>query len=78
MSNCNAKCVVDWPPFLADANAKPEGDWALVDVKDKDGQTKKMWAYGGWPLYRYGKDQKPGDVNGNGIGGAWRVAKPGN
>ncbi|WP_328891976.1 hypothetical protein [Streptomyces sp. NBC_00316] len=27
--------------------------------------------YGGWPVYRYAGDTKPGDLNGQGIGGTW-------
>jgi hypothetical protein len=31
---------------------------------------------GGHPLYRYSGDTKPGDVNGQGIGGVWSAAGP--
>lgn len=75
VSGCNSKCAADWPPFFAAAEAKAEGAWTLVGIKDKDGETRKMWAHGGWPLYRYTKDKNPGDVNGNGLWGLWRAAK---
>ena len=33
-------------------------------------------AYNGKPLYLWARDTKPGDVNGDGVGGVWTVAKP--
>ncbi len=47
MSACVDKCIQNWPPFVAGDGAMAEGDWTLVDVKDKDGTMKKMWAYDG-------------------------------
>ena len=75
MSACTDKCIEAWPPFLAAEGAMIEGDWTLVDVIDKDGATKKMWAFKGWPLYLWVKDAKAGDVTGDGVGGVWHVAK---
>jgi predicted lipoprotein with Yx(FWY)xxD motif len=70
-SNCDAKCLKNWPAFHADAKAKVEGEWTLV--KDADG--KDMWAYEGKPLYMFAKDKKAGDMTGDGVGGVWHVAK---
>ena len=70
-SNCDAKCMKNWPPFHAEAKAKAEGEWSLV--KDADG--KEMWAYEGKPLYMFAKDKKAGDMTGDGVGGVWHVAK---
>ena len=75
-SACVDKCIVNWPPFLAGDGAMAEGEWTLVDVTDKDGAKKKMWAYDGWPLYLFIKDAKAGDITGDGVGGVWHVAKP--
>jgi predicted lipoprotein with Yx(FWY)xxD motif len=75
MSACTDKCIENWPPFLAGDGAMAEGEWTLVDVKDKDGAMKKMWAYDGWPLYLFVKDAKPGEVTGDGAGGVWHAAK---
>ncbi len=74
---CVDKCIVNWPPFLAGEGAMAEGDWTIVDVVDKDGAAKKMWAYDGWPLYYWIKDAKPGDTTGDGVGGTWHVVKQG-
>ena len=74
-STCVDKCIVNWPPFLAAADAKAEGDWTIVDVVDKDGKTVKMWAYDAKPLYWFSKDAKSGDVTGEGLGEVWYVVK---
>ena len=71
-SSCYGECAAAWPPYLANAHAKPEGDWTLVARTD----GSRMWAYRHRPLYTYGEDKNPGDVNGNGVGGFWQVAKP--
>ncbi len=75
-SACTGKCIAAWPPFLADSGAMAEGDWTMVDVTDKDGAMKKMWAYKGMPLYLWVKDSKPGDVTGDMVGGVWHIATP--
>ena len=72
---CVDKCIVNWPPFLAEDGAMAEGKWTIVDVVDKDGAAKKMWAYDGWPLYYWIKDTAPGDTTGDGVGGTWHVVK---
>ncbi|HEY7750201.1 MAG TPA: hypothetical protein VH933_16190 [Aestuariivirgaceae bacterium] len=71
-SNCYDDCAVNWPPYLASADAKAEGEWTLVERKD----GSKMWAYESKPLYTYIDDKKPGDVTGDGKGEVWHVAKP--
>jgi predicted lipoprotein with Yx(FWY)xxD motif len=76
-SACVDKCIVNWPPFLAPEGAMAEGEWTIVDVVDKDGAAKKMWAYDGWPLYTWVNDAKPGDTTGDGVGGVWHVVKEG-
>jgi predicted lipoprotein with Yx(FWY)xxD motif len=70
-SNCYDKCATNWPPFMAAADAKAEGEWTIVDRTD----GSKMWAYEGKPLYLYIEDKKAGDVTGEGKGGVWHLAK---
>jgi predicted lipoprotein with Yx(FWY)xxD motif len=70
-SNCYDKCAVNWPPLKADAGAAANGEWSVVERKD----GSKMWAYKGQPLYTFIGDKKAGDVNGDGKGGVWHVAK---
>lgn len=53
-------CVALWPPVLADAKAKPVGDWTII--KRSDGALQ--WAYDHQPLYTSILDQAPGDTRG--------------
>ncbi len=52
-------CIQKWPPFLADADAAPDGPWSLITRDD----GAKQWAYQGHPLYRSIKDHRAGDLN---------------
>jgi predicted lipoprotein with Yx(FWY)xxD motif len=70
-SNCNGDCAKKWPPLMAAADAKDDGDWTVVARDD----GSKMWAYEGKPLYHWINDKKPGDVTGDGVGGVWHAAK---
>jgi predicted lipoprotein with Yx(FWY)xxD motif len=69
-SACYDTCAKNWPPFMASAKAKPEGEWTVVERKD----GTKMWAYDGKPLYTFIKDKKPGEVMGDGVNGVWHAA----
>jgi predicted lipoprotein with Yx(FWY)xxD motif len=73
-SNCYDQCAVNWPPFMASADAMAEGDWTIVERTD----GSKQWAYQGKPLYLWVQDKAPGDVTGEGKGdGTWHVAVAG-
>jgi len=69
-TNCYDKCATNWPPLAADASAKADGDFSIVDRTD----GTKMWAYKGKPLYLWVKDTKAGDTTGDGVGGVWHTA----
>ena len=71
-SACNGPCAANWPPLMARAEDKPQGDWSIV-MRDDGG---RQWAYKGRPLYHWVKDQKPGDKTGDGFNGRWFTAKP--
>jgi predicted lipoprotein with Yx(FWY)xxD motif len=71
-SACNGQCAVNWPPLAAAEGAAPAGDWTIVTRAD----GARQWAYKGKPLYRWIKDQKAGDVTGDGVGSVWHLAKP--
>jgi len=70
VSNCYDKCAAAWPPAMASADAKADGDFTLV--KRTDGSM--MWAYKGMPLYLWIKDTKPGDTTGDMVGNVWHTA----
>jgi predicted lipoprotein with Yx(FWY)xxD motif len=71
-SNCNGPCATNWPPLMASAGAKADGDWTVV--KRDDGSMQ--WAYKSKPLYTWVKDTKAGDVTGDGVNQVWHVATP--
>ena len=71
-SVCNGQCATSWPPFMAGATDQPGGDWTIVTRDD----GSKQWAWGGQPLYYWAKDQKPGDVTGDGFNKVWHAVRP--
>jgi predicted lipoprotein with Yx(FWY)xxD motif len=70
-SACNGPCAANWPPLAAAADAKASGDWSMITRDD----GSKQWAYKGKPVYLWSKDQKPGDMTGDGFNGIWHVVK---
>ncbi|MFF3323948.1 SCO0930 family lipoprotein [Streptomyces sp. NPDC002889] len=75
-SNCEGDCAKAWPVVAAGgASAAPGTDADLIgEVTRADGS--KQLTIDGWPMYRYAKDTKPGDVKGQGVGGTWYAASP--
>ena len=69
-SVCNGECAVKWPPLMAAADAKDEGEFTVVTRDD----GTKMWAHEGWPLYYWYEDVAAGDIKGDGVGGVWHLA----
>lgn len=70
-SACNGPCATLWPPLMAGADAKPEGDYSVITRDD----GSKQWAYKGRPLYYYQADKAAGDRNGDNFRDVWHVAK---
>lgn len=70
-SKCNGPCAVLWPPAMAAADAKPEGD--LSPITREDGT--RQWAYKGKPVYTYAPDKKAGDVTGDNFKDVWHIIK---
>ncbi|MFC4021901.1 hypothetical protein ACFOW4_28725 [Micromonospora sp. GCM10011542] len=75
-SNCVEKCAQVWPPALTDGNPQLNGlsDDKVGSVTRQDG-TRQL-TIGGWPVYRYIGDKKPGQWKGQGVGGTWFVVAP--
>ncbi|MFI7002056.1 hypothetical protein [Nocardia sp. NPDC050175] len=77
-SNCNGDCAVTWPPLLVSRGQAlyVDGiDPALTGfVERADGSCQIT--VGGWPVYYFSKDQKPGDLLGQGVGGTWFAVAP--
>ncbi|MDW6061985.1 hypothetical protein SAZ11_33130 [Streptomyces sp. FXJ1.4098] len=77
-SNCEGACATTWPPVLIApggkifvAGVKPS---TIGVIKRADG-TRQV-TINGWPVYRFSKDAKPGDTNGQGVGGTWFGVTP--
>lgn len=51
-------CTDYWPPVYAAADAKPVGNWTILERND----GKKQWAYKGRALYTSFLDRGPGDT----------------
>ncbi|MDT9692633.1 hypothetical protein Q5762_30745 [Streptomyces sp. P9(2023)] len=77
-STCNDACATTWPPVVV----KPGGRIFIDGVRKSDvGVVKRddgnlQVTVGGWPVYRFNKDLRPGDTNGQGVGGTWFGVTP--
>ncbi|SDT54713.1 hypothetical protein [Actinoplanes derwentensis] len=77
-TNCVDACAVKWPPVTI----KQKGKVYLAGVDpDEIGAIKRedgdvQLTVGGWPVYRFAEDEKPGDLNGEGVGGTWFAVGP--
>ena len=73
-SACDTDCIAVWPALTSskDVKAGPGTDAALLK-EAKLGEGAEQAVYGGWPLYYYVGDSRPGDVNGQGLDGEWFV-----
>ena len=70
-SACTGGCAQAWPAAMAGASDQPSGKWTMEAA---DGG--KQWAYDGKRVYRFAKDTKPGDKNGDNFRDVWHVVKP--
>lgn len=66
-SVCNGDCAVKWPPVAAQGEVKEP-----YSVVTRDDGSKQL-AFKGQPLYLWVADQKPGDRNGDKVGGVWHI-----
>ena len=72
VSNCYETCAERWPPLMGDAAMDLPKNYSLIERKDGMQQV----AYKGQPLYLWIKDEKPGDMTGDGVKGVWHTARP--
>lgn len=81
VSTCAGDCIRSWPPLLEQGQPVLAGKGVTASrigtVKRLDGTTQVT--YGGWPLYYYYKDAKPGDPTGHDVkdqGAEWYLVSP--
>ncbi|MGQ8364537.1 hypothetical protein [Glaciecola sp. 1036] len=85
VSNCNPEegapaggsadpesCAGKWPPLLADETADVQAPFSLIERADQTMQ----WSYNGFALYTFIDDSSQGDINGDGAGGVFDLARP--
>lgn len=74
-SACEGDCVAKWPIFyrkdLKVAAGLEAGLFGVITRADGSKQN----TFNGWPLYYFANDKAEGDVNGEGVGAVWFVAK---
>jgi predicted lipoprotein with Yx(FWY)xxD motif len=79
-SACRGTCEAIWPPVRANVKATAGSGISaskLGTITRTDGEPQVT--YNGHPLYRFSGDQKPGDVNGEGVnqfGAPWYALSP--
>ncbi len=75
-SNCAGGCIDAWPVFNPSELTLDDGLSAddFGSITRDDGATQTTFK--GWPLYRFANDAAAGDINGDGSGSVWFVAKP--
>ncbi|GGX83506.1 lipoprotein [Streptomyces fructofermentans] len=80
-SACVGACLEKWPVVepVAAANTKGidnknDGRRGYVVLNRPDGL--KQQSIDCWPLYTFAGDKKPGDTNGQGVGGTWYAISP--
>ncbi|MCX5135433.1 SCO0930 family lipoprotein [Streptomyces sp. NBC_00340] len=75
-SSCDGACATAWPPVPADgAEAAVGVDKSLLGEVTRADGTKQL-TVAGWPMYRFAKDTKAGDTNGQAVGGTWYASAP--
>jgi predicted lipoprotein with Yx(FWY)xxD motif/uncharacterized cupredoxin-like copper-binding protein len=76
-STCSGDCAIAWIPFTAtEPLSLPPGVTGELALFDREDGSTQL-SYNGMPLYTYNADSGPGSTLGDGVGGTWRLATPG-
>ena len=79
------RCAEYWPYVEASPGEESiSRTWRIVTIDPRTGRfaadgapgSKRVWAYRDRPVYTFGQDERPGDVNGGGTG-EWRGQRNG-
>jgi predicted lipoprotein with Yx(FWY)xxD motif len=70
-STCTRICEQLWPPFYADLDSEPVGEFGLVHRIDGSLQ----WSHRDRPLYYWVHDSKPGDITGDAVNDVWWIVR---
>jgi predicted lipoprotein with Yx(FWY)xxD motif len=77
-SNCSGECAKTWPPVTVKPGAKV---FVAGVKKNKIGFLRRndgslQVTIGGWPVYRFSKDTRPGEAKGHGVQETWFAVTP--
>ena len=73
-STCTGQCAMYWPPAIVPMGAKVTSKMMMAGGTIGEMMLKgggDQLTYDGAPLYTFASDKKPGDINGEGVGGIW-------
>jgi predicted lipoprotein with Yx(FWY)xxD motif len=71
---CTGGCASTWPPLLFTGTGSPQAATKLPgELEVYPNANGKQVIYNDHPLYTYGGDTAPGQINGQGIGSKWFV-----
>ncbi|MEU2183480.1 SCO0930 family lipoprotein [Streptomyces thermolilacinus] len=73
---CTGDCLEKWPLVAPVAKNDTEGITTKGYVTFERPDGKKQQTIDCWPLYTFAGDKKPGDTNGQGVGGTWYAVSP--
>ena len=71
-STCEGQCLAAWPALVGPATAGTGVDASKLGVAPRSDGSQQA-TYGGWPLYTFIQDEKPGDVIGQDSNQVWYV-----
>jgi predicted lipoprotein with Yx(FWY)xxD motif len=74
-SSCFDECADNWPPLAAPVTAGAGVDGMIGEFERSDDWGRQV-TYNGAPLYFFIADAAPGEINGEGVGDAWFLARP--
>jgi predicted lipoprotein with Yx(FWY)xxD motif len=72
-SACYEGCAETWPAFVAAIGAEVKDQLSVHTRTD----GRMQWGWNGKPLYYFAGDRAPGDVEGDGLEGAWHAVHTG-
>ncbi len=79
---CTGACLGTWPPLMLPARGTVtagSGVKPMLLGSDPKPAGGRVVTYGGWPLYTYVGDMRPGQATGQGLdlnGGTWYLIRP--
>ncbi|MFF1377390.1 SCO0930 family lipoprotein [Streptomyces sp. NPDC058308] len=75
-SACTGACLDKWPVVAPVAKNDTRGILKKGFIVFNRPDGAKQQTINCWPLYTFAGDKKPGDTNGQGVGGTWYAASP--